>query len=295
MHLRTLAACSTLGCLLGAAPVSHAVEPHVLRDLAIPSPTLGQPIPCAVTLPDDYDRDPTRRFPVLLLLHGTDGTENDWLDAGGLVDGSAGSVAEGALPFIIVTPGAGNSWYVDNGSVAWETALVDDLLPAIDARFRTIPGRAGRAIAGLSMGGYGAVHLALRHPDQFAAVASLSGALYAPDDPLTEADIADFHGAFGEPFDPGLFARESVYTDLSELPSDATPPRVYLASGGRDQYGFDVAAMRLYQALKQHNIPATLVVRAEYDHGWQFWHDDLAAVLSFASAALQAAAEITSQ
>src|SRR4051812_23649071 len=64
MHLRTLAACSTLGFLLGAAPVSHAVEPHVLRDLAIPSPTLGQPIPCAVTLPDDYDRDPTRRFPV---------------------------------------------------------------------------------------------------------------------------------------------------------------------------------------------------------------------------------------
>ena len=78
------------------------------------------------------------------------------------------------------------------------------------------------------MGGYGAVHLALRHPDQFAAVASLSGALYAPDVPLTEADIADFHGAFGEPFDPTLRAR-SVYTDLSELPSDATPPRVYLA------------------------------------------------------------------
>ena len=184
MHLRRLAALSTFGCLLAWAPVSRASEPHVLRDLAIPSPTLGQPIPCAVTLPDDYDRDPTRRFPVLLLLHGTDGTENDWLDAGGLVDGSAGSVAEGGLPFIIVTPGAGNSWYVDNGSVAWETALVDDLLPAIDARFRTIPGRAGRAIAGLSMGGYGAVHLALRHPDQFAAVASLSGALLRSGRPL---------------------------------------------------------------------------------------------------------------
>ena len=144
---------------------------------------------------------------------------------------------------------------MDNGSVAWETALVDDLLPAIDARFRTIQGRAGRAIAGLSMGGYGAMHLALRHPDQFAAVASLSGALYSPDDPLTDDDIADFHGAFGDPFDPDLFARQSVYTDLSELPSDATPPRVYLASGGRDQYGFDVSAMRLYQALKEHNVP----------------------------------------
>lgn len=292
MRLRTLAAWSVLAGLLGGAPALHPAEPHVLRDLAIPSPTLGQPIPCSVTLPDEYYRDSARHFPVLLLLHGTDGTENDWLDAGGLADAS---VPDGDLPFIIVTPGAGNSWYVDNGSVAWETALVDDLLPAIDARFRTIQGRAGRAIAGLSMGGYGAMHLALRHPDQFAAVASLSGALYAPDDPLTEDDIADFHGAFGDPFDPDLFARQSVYTDLSELPSDATPPRVYLASGGRDQYGFDVSAMRLYQALKEHNVPATLVVRADYDHGWQFWHDDLGAVLSFASAALQMAAEASSQ
>lgn len=292
MRLRTLAAWSVLAGLLGGAPALHPAEPHVLRDLAIPSPTLGQPIPCSVTLPDEYYRDSARHFPVLLLLHGTDGTENDWLDAGGLADAS---VPDGDLPFIIVTPGAGNSWYVDNGSVAWETALVDDLLPAIDARFRTIQGRAGRAIAGLSMGGYGAMHLALRYPDQFAAVASLSGALYSPDDPLTEDDIADFHGAFGDPFDPDLFARQSVYTDLSELPSDATPPRVYLASGGRDQYGFDVSAMRLYQALKEHNVPATLVVRADYDHGWQFWHDDLGAVLSFASAALQMAAEAGTQ
>jgi S-formylglutathione hydrolase FrmB len=292
MRLRTLAACSVLAGLLGGAPALHPAEPHVLRDLAIPSPTLGQPIPCSVTLPDEYYRDSARHFPVLLLLHGTAGTANDWLDAGGLADAS---VPDGDLPFIIVTPGAGNSWYVDNGSVAWETALVDDLLPAIDARFRTVQGRAGRAIAGLSMGGYGAMHLALRHPDQFAAVASLSGALYAPDDPLTDDDIADFHGAFGDPFDPDLFARQSVYTDLSELPSDATPPRVYLASGGRDQYGFDVSAMRLYQALKEHNVPATLVVRADYDHGWQFWHDDLGAVLSFASAALRMAAEAGTQ
>ena len=275
MHPRTLAAWSTLMGLL-ASCLAVSAEARVVRDLAIPSPTLGQPIPCAVTLPEAYDREPSHRFPVLLLLHGTDGGHHDWLDWGGLADGSAGSVAEGGLPFIIVTPGAGNSWYVDNagGEGAWETALVDDLLPAIDARFRTIEGRAGRAIAGLSMGGYGAVHLALRHPDRFAAVASLSGALYAPDDPVTDADIADFHGAFGDPFDPERFAQASVYTDLSALPPDTALPRFYLSSGGSDQYSLDVAALRLYQALKQRDVPATLVVRAGYDHGWQFWHDD---------------------
>ena len=78
-------------------------------------------------------------------------------------------------------------------------------------------------------------------------MASLSGALYAPDDPLTDDDIADFHGAFGYPFDAERFAQRSVYTDLAALPPDAALPRFYLSSGGRDQYGLDVAALRLYQ------------------------------------------------
>ena len=60
----------------GPAPAAA----RVLRDLAAPSPALGQPIPYAVALPDDYDSEPTRRFPVLLLLHGTDGGHHDWLD-----------------------------------------------------------------------------------------------------------------------------------------------------------------------------------------------------------------------
>ena len=279
----------------GFGPVPVAAR--VLRDLAAPSPALGQPIPYAVALPDAYDSEPTRRFPVLLLLHGTDGSHHDWLDWGGLAEGIADSTASGHLPFIVVTPGAGNSWYVDNpaGEGAWETAVIEDLLPAIDARFRTIPARAGHAIAGLSMGGYGAVHLALRHPDRFAAVASLSGALFAPDDPVSDDDIADFHGAFGSPFDSERYAQASIYTDLTALPPDAMLPRFYLSSGGRDQYGLDLAALRLYQELKRRDVPATVVVRAGYDHGWLFWHDDLGAVLDFVSDALTAEGASTSQ
>ncbi len=290
MRLSSLAALVALAGPIAAASGAPEAQARVLRELAVPSPALGQPIACAVTLPDAYDREPDRRFPVLLLLHGTDGGHHDWLDWGDLVARSAGAAARGQLPFIIVTPAAGNSWYVDNpgGEGAWETALVDDLLPAIDARFRTIAGRSGRAIAGLSMGGYGAVHLALRHPDRFAAVASLSGAVYAPGDPLSEEDIADFHGAFGEPFDRERFARASVYADLAALPPGTVLPRFYLSSGGRDQYDLDLAALHFYEALKRRDVPATLVVRAGYDHGWPFWRDDLDAVLAFASSALQA-------
>ncbi|MGE3293773.1 MAG: alpha/beta hydrolase, partial [Geminicoccaceae bacterium] len=216
----------TLCVLVAAIAGDTAAKARVIHEIAVPSTTLGQSILCAVTLPDGYDLELTRRYPLLLLLHGTDGTHHDWLDWGGLEEGNAAVDAATGTSFIIVTPNAGNSWYVDNpdGEGAWETALVGDLLPVIDARFRTISNRAGRVIAGLSMGGYGAVHLALRHPELFAATASLSGAFYAPEEPVNDDDIADFHGAFGNPFDAERFARESVYTDLAALPPDAVPP-----------------------------------------------------------------------
>lgn len=280
----------TVCAVLAVMGTGFPSQARVIREIAVPSATLGRPILCAVTLPESYDLEPMRRFPLLLLLHGTDGTHHDWLDWGGLEEGHTASAASSGTAFVIVTPAAGNSWYVDNleGEGAWETALVEDLLPAIETRFRTIQGRSGRAIAGLSMGGYGAVHLALRHLDLFAAVASLSGALYAPEDLVNEDDIADFHGAFGDPFDVDRFADESIYADLAALPPDAVLPRFYLSSGGDDQYGLDLAALRLYGELKRREVPATLVVRAGYDHGWQFWHDDLRDVLDFVSNALQA-------
>ena len=287
MRLGSLAVRSALMGLLALGLAAPVAEARVLRDLVIQSPVLGQPIPCDVALPDAYDQEPDRRFPVLLLLHGTDGSHHDWMDWGDAALGTDRSAAEGGLPFIIVTPGAGNSWYVDNDAAAWETALVDDLVPAIDARFRTIAGRTGHAIAGLSMGGYGAVHLALRHPDRFGAVASLSGALSEPDDPLPDDDIAAFNGAFGEPFDPDRFAQASVYRDLAGLPAGALVPRVYLASGSHDQFNFDVSALRLYQELKRHGVPTTLAVHDGYDHGWKYWHDMLSEVLAFTSTALR--------
>ena len=88
-----LAIWSILVGVLASPLIVHKAEARVLRDVDIPSATLGQPIPCAVILPDGYDQDPDRRYPVLLLLHGTDGGHHDWLDAGGLADDM------GAVPF----------------------------------------------------------------------------------------------------------------------------------------------------------------------------------------------------
>ena len=118
---------------------------------------------------------------------------------------------------VVVTPAAGNSWYVDNadagGAGYYATAFLDELIPYIDSRFATLGRREGRAIAGLSMGGYGALRYALDRPDLFCAVASLSGALFKPRQRLDEDDIEDLHGAFGDPFEPRPLRRRQRVPD----------------------------------------------------------------------------------
>jgi putative tributyrin esterase len=130
-----------------------------------------------VVLPFGYDEPgSTTRYPVLYLLHGVSQNYTVWARQG--------------VPFyadmynvIIVMPDGGNSWYVNWAESEagqkndWEDHIVRDVVGHVDANFRTIAQREGRAIAGFSMGGYGAVTLGLRHPDLFVSVGSTSGAL----------------------------------------------------------------------------------------------------------------------
>ncbi|MCW2786002.1 MAG: hypothetical protein JWP74_2519 [Marmoricola sp.] len=133
--------------------------------------------PVAVLLPPDYATS-SRRYRVLYLLHGGTAGIDSFLANSDLV------ARTGAIPnskqFIVVTPYGGlTGFYVDwaDGSHDYETQDIGHVIPAIDHLYRTIPTRAGRAIAGVSMGGYGAMHYATSHPDLFGAVGSLSGGL----------------------------------------------------------------------------------------------------------------------
>lgn len=136
------------------------------------SARLRRTVPVTVLLPAHYESD-RRRFPVVYLLHGASGDHTDWNAKSGLAAYTADQ------DVIVVMPDAqGDSFYMDSpGFGPIESMIVDDIVPAIDERYRTIARREGRAIAGLSMGGYGAWRIALDHPGTFAAAASLSGAL----------------------------------------------------------------------------------------------------------------------
>lgn len=141
------------------------------------APTVGRRLRYSVLLPDGYATS-GKRFPVLYLLHGYSGDHTSWLTYAQLPPTAATDHG-----LIVVMPDAGNTFYVDwQGAEGdrpnrWGGAVADDLVKHIDATYRTIPGRSGRAIGGLSMGGYGAVVIGLRHPDKFAAVVTSGGAV----------------------------------------------------------------------------------------------------------------------
>jgi S-formylglutathione hydrolase FrmB len=145
-----------------------------MRELTFTTPALADPVRVRVLVPRKAAANPRARYPALYLLHGSGGDERAWtqLDAERLTEG---------LGVVVVMPDGGtNGWYTDwPGGVQpqWERFHVDQLIPWIDAHEPTIAARGKRAIAGFSMGGFGAMSYAARHPDLFVAASSFSGAL----------------------------------------------------------------------------------------------------------------------
>jgi hypothetical protein len=147
-----------------------------------------------VLLPGGYASSGERRYPVLYLLHGSVDDYRSWTDKGDAEHLTAG------LPMIVVMPDAGSGgfysdWYNNGagGPPEWETYHVRELIPWIDAHYRTIASRAGRATAGLSMGGFGAMTYPSRHSDLFVAAASFSGAVNTNDfQPTGKPDESSF-------------------------------------------------------------------------------------------------------
>lgn len=161
----------------------HAVQ--------VRSPALGRPVDIRVLLPQPYQAG--RRYPVLYLFHGTSGRASDWVEQGGARRATAN------VPVITVMPdagfdGNGGSWFTDwvdtttaLGPSRWETFHVEQVVPWIDRNLRTVATRRGRAIAGLSQGGFGAMTYAARHPDLFTSAASFSGVPDIDRNPLAAA------------------------------------------------------------------------------------------------------------
>lgn len=154
---------------------SATAEPLSIATVEFDAPSVGRTMKYNIIVPAGYEESDTR-YPVLYLLHGLTSNYTAWARM---------RVPEyaGRYEMIVVMPDVGNSWYVnwaqseDGQKNAWEDYMINDVIGHVDANYRTIAKREGRAINGLSMGGYGGLMLGLRHPDMFCSIGSHSGAI----------------------------------------------------------------------------------------------------------------------
>jgi enterochelin esterase-like enzyme len=226
-----------------AANAGPAVAPGVIKSAAARSATLGEDINYNVYLPAGYDGS-TRRYPVVYLLHGRGDSMSAWTQVKSRLDELIG---DGEIPpTIAIMPDAPwssrASWYVDSaykGSDPGrpvETAFFRDFVPQIDATYRTIADRSGRAIAGYSMGGAGALRYSLAHPDVFGAAIALSPAVYFPLPPA-DSSTRDF-GAFGkgkDPFVEATYLKLNWPAALKSFSATGLKSHLYIAVGD-DEY-----------------------------------------------------------
>jgi putative tributyrin esterase len=243
------------------------------------STLVGQALPYDVLLPPGYASS-NRRYPVLYLLHGLFGRYDDWVTRTNLADYAAN------YEVIIVTPEGHDSWYTDSATVTtdkYESYVIRELIPDVDARFRTIKDRRGRGVAGLSMGGYGALKFAFKYPDQFAFAASMSGAL----DPAVRTD--DHPGHIWNILRPSINAvygpagsqiREA--NDLHRIARSlnasqvASVPFIYFDCGTED--GFLDTNRALAVILLEKKIPHQYR-QLPGGHNWGYWDTQVREVL----------------
>ena len=257
---------------------------------SVPSKILARPVPYCVLLPPSFDTDKSRRFPILYFLHGLGDNEQTFLHTGAwnLVEDlrDKGLLKE----FLIATPAGGASFYINSfdGKSRYEDFLLREFFPFIAAHYRVRPGRANCAISGISMGGYGAFHLAFAHPELFSSVSAHSAALIeklplflsgngsAP----SSARSRILGGVFGLPPDTAFWERNSPLT-LART-ARLSGQKIYFDCGSDDDFGFDSGAAALDKILSSRKIPH------EYHlypgrHDWSYFASHLEASLSFHS------------
>lgn len=231
-----------------------------------------------VYLPDGYATS-ALRYPVMYLLHGNNGTLNDWSVQGRIQPTADELIASGRIPpAIIVMPDAGSTWYVDRKE-KMESAFLQDLMPDVEARFRTITARNGRVIGGLSMGGFGSLRFVMKYPEKFAAAALLSPAIYDPEPP--ENSGARRVGVFGAQQYDGAVWKELNYPVLWDAYlAKKQPVPMYINSGDDDDFMIEADATKFYSLLRKNKQPAELRI-VNGTHSWQVWESTIGDALQY--------------
>lgn len=268
----------------GAGYYALTAVPHgAVREHWYFSKTTGEWRRARVYTPPGYDTDQTRRYPVLILQHGSGEDETGWTRQGRAQWILDNLIASGrARPMIIVMdrgyarrpgmPDFALGPVSTNGELAaafgaFEAVVIHDLIPAIDAAYRTIPDREHRALAGLSMGGMQALLIGLHHLDEFAYLASFSGPIMRNADPA-----ANVLTSMSGPFDPKT-AYDGAFADPTKL--NARLRLLWIGVGTAEPDMFRQSVAGAAEALSHAGIGLTYFESPGTAHEWQTWRRDL--------------------
>jgi len=268
----------------GFSPAGKVVE-----GLHLESELLGRKVNYAIYLPPGYD-DSARRYPVVYLLHGFTDAEWAWVQFGEVQVSADQGILSGEIPpTIIAMPDGGVTWYVNDasGSVPYEKMFIEEFIPHIDRTFRTRPSKEFRGVSGLSMGGFGSLMLAMRHPDLFAACVAFSSGI------ITDQEVIDmpqerWDTVFGAPFGKGIVGQNRISDHWKEYnplylaknrPVDELKSVRYYIDCGDDDFLYKGNAA-LHILLRELEIPHEYRVR-EGGHEWSYWRTGIRKGLRF--------------
>lgn len=242
----------------------------------------------SVYLPAGYASNTDKKYPVLYLLHGMNGTNKDWPGRGHLQDvmdqlRAAGEVCE----MIVISPDAGGNigegvWngYFDMEGWAYERFFFEEFLPAVEKEYRIKGDKASRAIAGLSMGGGGSTSYAQRHTDMFCACYAMSALMHL-DAPQAQAPRDEKDKMWHLTKAVNKLSCVDFVNNADDKTKEALRTVAWYVDCGDDDFLFE-CNMNLVLAMRKAGVPYQLRVR-DGGHTWEYWHSALYDALPFVS------------
>ena len=255
----------------------------------MPSKTLHRDVPYCVLIPKAYDA--TAKLPVLYFLHGLGDNQQSLINMGAWNLISDLRQQNKIGDFLIATPAGWATFYINSadGRTRYNDFFLDEFIPFIEHKYHTRTDRGGRAISGISMGGYGALRFAFANPQKFSAVSAESAALF-PDSPKI-LDAAMQAGAprakilgnvFGLPIDPAHWRANDPFILAKQNSTALARLAIYFNCGDQDSYGFEQGASVLDKQLTAEHIRHTFKLYPG-EHSLQYFLTHIGEVMEFHS------------
>jgi len=231
---------------------------------AMNSRILKRAVRYCVYIPEGYDSSAPRRYPLLYYLHGLGDNEQSLFNSGGwtLIDNLRRQHKIGE--FLIAAPQGWRSFYINSadGLFRYSDFFLHEFMPHIEGKYRVVPGRAKRAITGISMGGYGALRFALAYPQLFSAVSAQSAALITETPRELDAAVSSGYplasviaAVFGNPINIPHWNANNPFFLAKKNMVELKKVAIYFNCGQQDNYGFEKGAAKLNDELNRGHVP----------------------------------------